>query len=232
MFSFFITLTHKTQLSHDVYELIYALDSAQHILPGQFLLCDTDIENPKLRRAYSVSDYRGDSVHFIIKKIPNGKGGSKAICEQEIGHTMQVWWPSGNFILPKNIPERVVFIGTGTGFAPLYFQAKHLLESTSNTSISFLFGVREEKDLFYGEKLSEWINKYPQFSYQYCLSRSTQDTSLFYPGRVTDYLRSNPYLIATNTLYSICWSPQMVKEIREILKSHGVEKEYILFEQY
>lgn len=91
MFSFFITLTHKTQLSHDVYELIYALDSAQHILPGQFLLCDTDIENPKLRRAYSVSDYRGDSVHFIIKKIPNGKGGSKAICEQEIGHTMQVW---------------------------------------------------------------------------------------------------------------------------------------------
>jgi NAD(P)H-flavin reductase len=65
----------------------------------------------------------------------------------------------------------VVFIGTGTGFAPLYFQAKHLLDTAPMTSIRFIFGVREEKDLFYGEKLSEWTTKYPHFSYQFCLSQ-------------------------------------------------------------
>gem|GEM_PF-1430655 len=33
----------------------------------------------------------GNSVYFIIKRVPNGTGGSVAICDQEIGHKMQVW---------------------------------------------------------------------------------------------------------------------------------------------
>ena len=91
MTSFFIHLVQKIQLTYDVYELIYKTQETVNILPGQFLLCETNETNPRLRRAYSVSFSDGENIHFIIKRLADGKGGSKAICDQEIGHMMQVW---------------------------------------------------------------------------------------------------------------------------------------------
>jgi NAD(P)H-flavin reductase len=49
-----------------------------------------------------------------------------AICDQTVGHVMQVWGPMGRFVLQKT-PVPKVFIGTGTGFAPLYYMMKSLL---------------------------------------------------------------------------------------------------------
>ncbi len=85
-----LTLRNKKQLTHDVYELEYTSDQKLDIFPGQFLLCDTS-GDPKLRRSYSVSWAQGNIVQFIIKRLPEGKGGSVAICDQEIGHVMNVW---------------------------------------------------------------------------------------------------------------------------------------------
>jgi len=57
MNSFFITLLKKQHLTHDVYEMIYETEKDIVVLPGQFLLCETNPENFKLRRSYSISDY-------------------------------------------------------------------------------------------------------------------------------------------------------------------------------
>ena len=86
----FLTLQEKISLTHDVWELIYSASEDVSIIPGQYLLCDT-CDDPKLRRSYSVSWCADKKISFIIKKIPDGTGGSRAICEQEIGHEMQVW---------------------------------------------------------------------------------------------------------------------------------------------
>ncbi len=53
--SHMLELVHKEILTHDVYELCYKSQTPLNILPGQFLLCDTDETNTKLRRSYSVS---------------------------------------------------------------------------------------------------------------------------------------------------------------------------------
>lgn len=229
MDSFFVTLTEKKQLTHDVYELIYSCDEDRVIIPGQFLLCDTDSTNSKLRRSYSVQDYVWGKIHFIIKALPDGKGGSKAICAQLLGHNMQVWWPMGNFILPDTV-EKITFVGTGTWFAPLYFQAKTLLEKNPNTGVSFIFWVREERDIFYTAIFEEWSQKYPHFSYQLCLSQWADDS--YFRGRVTEYLKNTISLIQPDFLYSICGSPAMVSEVRQILSSENIKKEQIFFEQY
>lgn len=235
MTSFFIHLVQKIHLTYDVCELIYTTQEPIDILPGQFLFCETDVQTPHLRRAYSVSYADEKHIHFIIKKIPGGKGGSKAICDQEIGHSMQVWWPAGSFVLPSlKKSEHSVFIGTGTGFAPLYFQAKTLLEKNPLQKISFIFGVREEKDIFYNEIVQEWAQKYPNFAFHFCLSQPENTLSLeYFHGRVTDYIQSHPTLyILQEAIYSICGSPAMVKEIREILQQTGIDEKKIFFEQY
>jgi len=139
--SIFTTLKNKKQLTHDVYELEYESDVDLNILPGQFLLCDTSGE-PKQRRSYSVSWSEEKSIFFIVKRLPEGKGGSMAICDQEIGCRMQVWGPMGRFILQDTSYPKV-FIGTGTGFAPLYFMLRSEMQKTKdksqNNGLFFLF---------------------------------------------------------------------------------------------
>lgn len=66
----------------------------------------------------------------------------------------------GHFILRENAFPKV-FIGTGTGFAPLYFMLKHSLDKRDEIKekkggMFFLFGVRELRDVFYTEELQKW----------------------------------------------------------------------------
>jgi len=69
MASYFLSLLKKIQLTHDVYELVYAMQEPIPILPGQFFLCETERGNSRLRRAYSVSYADETHVHFIIKRV-------------------------------------------------------------------------------------------------------------------------------------------------------------------
>lgn len=55
---------------------------------------------------------------------------------------MQAWGPMGQFIIRENANPKV-FLGTGTGFAPLYFMMKNQVQSTKykvqNRGLFFLF---------------------------------------------------------------------------------------------
>ena len=223
MNSYQLKLIQKKTLTHDVYELVYTCSEPFVIIPWQFLLCDCDANNPKFKRSYSVSWIEWNDIFFIIKRLHEGSWGSKAICDQEIGHQMDVWGPMGRFILRENnLPK--VFIGTGTGFAPLYFMMKtHFSQSTKQKAqskkqeILFLFGVRELRDVFYLDELENWRHSSP-FDYQIYCSRewtpflkgeknseenkgdlwAKELPSKHHHGRVTDYLTKNKEQITNN----------------------------------
>jgi NAD(P)H-flavin reductase len=61
----------------------------------------------------------------------------------------------GRFVLQET-PVPKVFIGTGTGFAPLYFMMRQLQTANFKLPTFFLFGVRELRDVFYTEALQTW----------------------------------------------------------------------------
>lgn len=232
----FLTLKNKKQLTHDVYELEYVAKENIFLVPGQFLLCDT-AGDPKLRRSYSVSWAEGNSIFFIIKRLPEGKGWSVAICDQEIGYVMQVWGPMGRFVLQENTFPKV-FIGTGTGFAPLYFMLWSEIQRTKdkgqNNGLFFLFGVRELRDVFYIDQLEQWSEK-SHFSYEIYCSREVPLLPKYHEWRITEYL-TPPNLSELNktgeTEFYICGSPAMVTEVRSMLTLYGIAQEKVFFEQY
>ena len=209
-----LTLIKKIQLTHDVYELTYTSNEPIEIQPGQFLLCDCEADNPKYKRSYSVSYADKNMVQLVIKRLENGTGGSIAICNQEIGHQMSTMGPMGHFVLQNNqLPK--VFIGTGTGFAPLYFQ---ILEQTKRpVPMYFIFGVRNEQDIFYTSILDKLTHDRLDFSYQICLSQPRQTDKNIYHGYVTQKLREDFASLSESEFY-ICGSPSMVSDVREYLE--------------
>lgn len=133
----------------------------------------------------------------------------------------------GHFTLREtDVPK--CFIGTGTGFAPLYYQ---LLESAKlgyRAKMAFVFGVREKRDVFYVEESQRLGESFPDFVSLRYLSRSEEPG--FERGYVTDFVTAEN--IAGYREFYLCGSPAMVKDARAKLAELGVPKENVFFEQY
>ena len=168
-------LIEKTRLTHDVYELKFKTPETISIEPGHYTLFSLPIS--KLRRAYSIGYSDGRIFTYIIKQVENGIGSAE-ICSLKIGETIMGMVPLGHFILRKNnIPK--LFIGTGTGFAPLHFQIRGMMDSIIETPLLFIFGIRTKADIFYIEKLSQMKEQYPMFDYQIYLSQEKIKGTIF-----------------------------------------------------
>ena len=121
-----------------------------------------------------------------------------------------------------------LFLGTGTGFAPLYFQVRALEEKNFTSKTEFVFGVRTADDIFYRSEFERLAAKSSNFSFVQFLSQDALENTR--KGYVTDIL-SAEYVAQFSEFY-ICGSPAMVKSARAKLTDLGVQKENIKFEQY
>ncbi|GAB0174155.1 MAG: FAD-binding oxidoreductase [Candidatus Altimarinota bacterium] len=228
-----ITLTAKKQLTHDVFELTYycAEMIQESPKPGHYVMFQLA---PGLNRAYSIAIIRETDFTLIIKRIPEGRG-SPIICDAEIGTVFHAIIPLGHFLL-RDTPRSKCFIGTGTGFAPVYCQmlASSLAKNKPST-VAFIFGVRHHEDYFYGEDIEKVGKNFEAFTYiqYYSREENLEDTSQVHQSRtgyVTDWItREN---ISHYEEYYLCGSPAMVKSARGKLEALGIEKNSIFWEQF
>ncbi|MDD2917192.1 MAG: FAD-dependent oxidoreductase [Candidatus Gracilibacteria bacterium] len=217
-------LIHKKNLTHDVYELTFTTPEKIEVEPGQYTLFV--LPKSKLRRAYSIGYTDGQTFTFIIKQLDGGVGSTE-ICSTGIGEELMGMVPLGHFTL-KHTATPKLFIGTGTGFAPLYFQIRAMMDSGIQTPLRYIFGIRTASDIFYVDELNRMKQAYPSFDYQIYLSQEDSENTL--RGRVTDFLTKEN--IAPYGEFYLCGSPAMVKDARMRLEECGIDKEQIFFEQY
>lgn len=230
------TLTEKKQLTHDVWELTYQCPEMIRELPkpGQYVMFQLAVW---LNRSYSIASIQHDTFTLIIKRIPDGKW-SPLLCDAEIGTLFSGMIPLGHFIL-RETEKSKCFIGTGTGFAPLYAQllaASH--RDAKPQKIAFIFWVRNIIDRLYSDEIVTLGDAFDAFEYTQYFSReenlSATDASwaewAHQRGYVTDWLtRENT---SSYEEFYICGSPAMVKSAREILETLWVSPENIFWEQF
>lgn len=72
-------LIRKTQLTHDVFELTFSGPIWKDPKAGQYIMFI--LPETKLRRSYSLAGYQDGEYTCIIKRLEDGQGGSKEICD-------------------------------------------------------------------------------------------------------------------------------------------------------
>ncbi len=257
------TLIARKQLTHDVFELTYTCPDLSKTSPKAWQYVMFQLA-PGLNRAYSLASFSLGTTHqfpqdsntltlqhsntltfqhsnhptftLIIKRIPDGRG-SPMICDAEVGSLLQWMIPLGHFVL-MDTPRSKCFIGTGTGFAPLYCQLReYSKQQYRNTSIAFIFGVRNFADAFYEREILDLWSRFEEFEYVQYFSRESdfstfEDSNIprFQEWYVTDWItREN---INAYEEFYLCGSPAMVKDAREKLEILGIEKERVFWEQF
>lgn len=216
-------LISKNQLTPDVFELTFEWKDVT-ILPGHFFMFNL---KSGLKRAYSILGKNWNQYQFIIKKLEGWRGWSKEICDYPIGEEVDFSWPFGHFLL-KNTDCAKIFIGTGTGFVPLYSQINETLRNNNKNYVKYIFGIRTFADTFYLDKLDEIKKNYPNFDYEIYLSR--EEKEWFQKWYVLDYL--TPENLKDFEEAYLCWSPAMVWDAKILLEKWGLKKENIYSEQY
>lgn len=218
------TLRNSRKLTSDVFELVFEPGTPVSSNPGEYVIFELA---PGVKRAYSIAFRTDDGAFgFVVKRVEGGSG-SPILCGLASGDKISGMGPMGHFTLREGDVPRC-FVGTGTGFAPLYCQLLECARLGYSAHCAFAFGVRSAEDAFYGNELSALSESLPNLRTLRYLSR--EEAPGFEKGYVTDFLTEET--VAAYREFYLCGSPSMVKDARARLEVLGVPKSAIFFEQY
>lgn len=197
-------------------------------------------------RAYSMANYPGEKG--IIKlnvriaspppgqeKVPPGQVSSW-IFNLQPGDEIVIAGPFGEFFMDDSDSE-VVLIGGGAGMAPLRSHVFDLFKGkNTRRKVSFWYGGRSLKEVFYVEELRELERQHDNFTFHLALSSPLPEdnwsgpTGFIHLILFEQYLKDHPAPEDIN--YYLCGPPMMNQAVFAMLDDLGVEKTNIHYDDF
>jgi Na(+)-translocating NADH:ubiquinone oxidoreductase F subunit len=162
--------------------------------------------------------------------------GSSYVFNLKPGDLVKASGPFGNFHINDSDRE-MVFVGGGAGMAPLRSQISWLLDShESKRKLSFWYGARSAKELFYEDYFRKLDEACENFSYHVALSESGENMQQEYQGGFIHEVLDKEYLSKRENIreneYYLCGPPAMIEALRELLQKYMVPESQIRFDEF
>ena len=187
------------------------------------------------RRAYSISssplDLERNYLELTITRVGEGGYFSNRIHSSKEGDLVQIEGPYGNaFTLKEENPSPHLFIGAGSGIAPLRAMIRTLLGEVSPPKINVIYGFRKTEDFIFEQEFLTYKESNAGFSMTVIHSRPEPGWNGL-SGRVPDVLPTLLPRYKGEVTY-ICGHPEMVSGTVSYLKSAGYPEESVHKEQW
>jgi len=198
-------------------------------------------------RAFSMANHpaEGNKVMLNVRiatpppplwnDVPPGIASSY-IYSLKPGDPVSISGPYGEFFI-KDTDREMVYIGGGAGMAPMRSHLFHLFHTLkTGRKVSFWYGARSLREMFYDDEFKNIANEFPNFSYHVALSEPLPEDNWTGPTGFIHQVSHDNYLIdhedPTEIEYYMCGPPPMIKAVEDMLDSLGVEKEMIAFDSF
>lgn len=214
---------------------------------------DLKMVNPEpTYRAYSMANHPAEgnivmlNIRIATPPFDRVAGGfqklNPGICSSYIyslkpGDKVVVSGPYGEFFLKDNQNE-MMFIGGGAGMAPMRSHLFHLFHTVKETNkqVTFWYGARSWKEVFYYDQFREIEEKFPNFKFNLALSDPQPEDNWDGPvGFIHNVIYDN-YLSKHEEPeeidYYLCGPPMMNDAITKMLYDLGVPDENVLFDDF
>lgn len=204
-------------LSEDVVRLTLRTppNKSLEFLAGQYV----DLSVKDIKRSYSISSTPSDSkIELLIKNYTGGQFSNYLFNEAKVDDLLRIEGPKGTYILPKDIPQNLVFISTGTGIAPNLSLIKSALKEgrIQSSQITLIHGQRTAKEHIYS--IEDTLNEIEIIK---CISRESVEG--YVQGYVQDALKGLDLNIK-NSLVFACGNPQMIKQLKTQMIAMGLDE--------
>lgn len=162
------------KVSHDVavLRLMLAPGSTFNYFPGQYLQV---LLKDGSRRSYSMatSSAREQQLELHIRHMPGGVFSGHVFNALQAKAVLRMEGPFGSFFL-RDSGKPMIFLASGTGFAPIQALLEQLRERGDNRRPVYLYwGGRRREDLYRHEQLLAWEAELPWLRYTPVLSEPT-----------------------------------------------------------
>lgn len=210
-----------------------------------FFKLESKITEPVIR-AYSMANYPEERgiVKFNIR-IATPPPGSQSIppgimssyvFNLKPGDKINVFGPFGEFFA-KDTNNEMVFIGGGAGMAPMRSHIfDQLLRLKTERKITFWYGARSLKELFYHEEYDKLAAENDNFTWHVAMSDPQPEdnwegpTGFIHNVLFDMYLKDHP--APEDCEYYMCGPPMMNAAIIKLLKDLGVEDDNIMLDDF
>jgi len=218
----------------------------------KYRMWDLKINNrEETYRAYSMANYPAEKNLIILNiriasppwdnarnqfmKVPPGICSSY-IFSRKPGDKVMISGPYGDFHI-KDTEKEMIYIGGGAGMAPLRSHIFHLLKTLeSGRNISYWYGARSLREVFYEDEFRALEKKFPNFKFNLALSEALpEDNWTGYTGFIHKVLLDN-YLgrheEPEEIEYYLCGPPMMNSAVLKMLDDLGIPNEAIAFDDF
>jgi Na+-transporting NADH:ubiquinone oxidoreductase subunit F len=198
-------------------------------------------------RAYSLASYPVENrLIMLVVRIAIPPPGapesappgivSSYLFSLKPGDEVTVAGPFGNFFARESESE-MVFVGGGAGMAPMrsliFDQLKRL---KTGRRITFWYGARNTREILYQDHFDRLQAEHDNFDWFVALSDPRPEdewrgpTGFIHEVLYEQHLKDHP--APEECEYFLCGPPMMIKAVRNMLDSLGVDPDNILFDDF
>jgi len=145
------------KLADDVMALYLKLPTNERLqfLSGQYIDILQKDDKP---RSFSIANapHADELIELHVRNIAGGTFTNHVFNEMKERDILRIKGPLGNFFLHEDSPKPIIFVASGTGFAPVKAIIEHALHIGFKREMHFYWGVRKQADLYMLDKVKEW----------------------------------------------------------------------------
>lgn len=201
-----------------------AYSMANHPAEGNIIMLNIRIATPPFDRATKgfMHVNPGISSSYIFSRKPGDK--------------VTISGPYGEFFI-KPTQSEIVFVGGGAGMAPMRSHIFHLFKTEKTTrKVSFWYGARSLREVFYEEDFREIEREFPNFSFHIALSDAkpednwTGPTGFIHQVLYDNYIKNHE--APEDIEYYLCGPPMMTSAVTHMLDEQGVPPENVMYDNF
>ena len=219
-------------------------------------LWDLKMKNDEpIFRAYSMANHpaEGNIVMLNIRvatppwdRVKNGwMDINPGICSSYVfsckpGDKITISGPYGEFFI-KDTKKEMIYVGGGAGMAPLRSHIFHLFHTlkTTDRKVSYWYGGRSRRELFYTDHFRKIEKEFPNFSYHVALSEPLPEDNwtekdgyegFIHQVLIDNYLKDHPD--PEEIEFYFCGPPMMNAAVIKMCDDFGVPPEHVAFDDF
>ncbi|MBU0622215.1 MAG: CDP-6-deoxy-delta-3,4-glucoseen reductase [Gammaproteobacteria bacterium] len=145
------------KLADEVMALYLKLPANERLqfLSGQYI---DILQKDGKPRSFSLANapHADELLELHVRNIPGGTFTQHVFNEMKERDILRIKGPLGTFFLHEDSPKPIIFVASGTGFAPVKAIIEHALHIGFKREMHFYWGVRMQSDLYMLDKVKEW----------------------------------------------------------------------------
>lgn len=221
----------KERLNHDVMRLYLKLPDNQRLqfFAGQYL--DFILRDGR-RRAFSIANapHDDDFIELHLRQVPDGEFTNYVFDEMQEMTILRIEAPLGTFVLREKSDRPMIFMGGGTGFAPIKGMIEHAIHVGIDRPMKLYWGARSERDLYLPELPRRWAMEHANIEYVPVLSEPDADWS-GRTGFVHEAVAADHPELAGFDIY-MSGPPVMVEAGRAAFEARGATMEHMFSDAF